>query len=242
MIVGATSAIAEQCARLWVREPVDLTLLGRDAARLERIAADLKVRSPHATIRVRTAEFSDPQGIQAAVAATFEPGAVDIALIAHGFLPDQELCQSDLPACRDALALNGISPVLYAEAFAQYMTEHDRGTLAVIGSVAGDRGRKSNYVYGAAKGMIDRYVQGLQHRFAGSGVSAVLLKPGPTRTPMTAHLDGSGLPLAPAEEVARKIVAAIDRKQPVAYVPGRWRWIMLILRHLPGAIFNRLNI
>jgi short-subunit dehydrogenase len=121
------------------------------------------------------------------------------------------------------------------------MATQNRGTVAVIGSVAGDRGRKSNYVYGAAKGLVDRYLQGLRHRFAGSGVKIAVIKPGPTDTPMTAHLKGS-TKLASVEAVARDIVDALARGKEVVYVPGKWRVIMLIIRHLPGFVFNKMNI
>ena len=243
VIVGATSAIAEHCARLWVEgSAVELLLLGRDATRLERVAADLRVRSPQSKIHTFTAEFLDPAAIQATVASVLVSGPVDIVLIAHGSLPEQLACQEDLQTCRDALEINAISPVLYAEAFVQGMAKADRGMLALIGSVAGDRGRKSNYVYGAAKGLVTRYAQGLQHRFAGSGVKVMLVKPGPTDTPMTAKLKEHGAKLAPVEIVAEKIVAAIDRGQTVLYVPGIWQVIMMVVRHLPRFVFNRLNI
>lgn len=242
-IVGATSAIAEHCARLWAQDkPIDLTLVGRDTARLERVAADLRVRSPASEVRVLQAEFLDPSAIGLTVDAIVAQGAVDIALIAHGALPQQSQCQEDLPACREALEVNGISPVLYAEAFAKHMAQGNHGTLAVIGSVAGDRGRKSNYVYGSAKGLVTRYAQGLQHRFAGTGVKVVLIKAGPTDTPMTAHLKRQGAKLAPVEDVAQGVVRAIERGDSVAYVPGRWRLIMWVIRHLPAFVFNRMDI
>ena len=132
--------------------------------------------------------------------------------------------------------------MLFAEAFAGHLANAGQGTLALIGSVAGDRGRKSNYVYGAAKGMVTRYAQGLQHRFAGSDVKIVLIKPGPTDTPMTAHLKAQGAKLTPVAEVAQKIVNAINRGQAVTYAPGKWRLIMWVIRHLPRGIFNKLNI
>ena len=243
VIVGATSAIAEHCARLWVKgKSVDLTLVGRDAARTERVAADLRVRSPQSEIRAVQAEFLDPVAIQAVVDAIIHQGTVDTVLIAHGSLPEQSTCQTDLSVSREALDINGISPVLYAEAFAGHMAKEHHGTLALIGSVAGDRGRKSNYIYGAAKGLIARYAQGLQHRFFGTGVKIVLIKPGPTDTPMTAHLKDQGAKLASVEDVARMIVDAIERKKPVAYVPGKWQLIMWVIRHLPAAVFNRMNI
>jgi len=122
------------------------------------------------------------------------------------------------------------------------MAQASHGTMALIGSVAGDRGRKSNYAYGAAKGMVTRYAQGLQHRFAGTGVRVVLVKPGPTDTPMTAHLKGQGAKLAPVESVAKHIVDGIAAGKPVVYAPGKWWLIMMVIRHLPSFIFNKMNI
>ena len=243
IIVGATSAIAEHCARLWVRDqPVELTLVGRDAVRSERVAADLRVRSPQSAIHVLQADFLDPAAIRACVDGIAAQGTIDLVLIAHGVLPEQGLCQENLQAGHDALQINAISPVLYAEAFAGHMAAADQGTLALIGSVAGDRGRKSNYVYGAAKGLVTRYVQGLQHRFAASGVNIVLIKPGPTDTPMTAHLKSTGAKLAPAEDVALGIVKGIASGKKLIYVPGKWQAIMMIIRHLPAFVFNKMDI
>jgi short-subunit dehydrogenase len=243
VIIGATSAIAEHCARLWLaRQPADLTLVGRDAQRIERVATDLKVRSPQSEIRVVQAEFLNPEAINVTVGDIVKSGRVDIVLIAHGSLPEQNECQNDLQPCRDALEINGVSPVLYAEAFAKEMEKANHGTIALIGSVAGDRGRKSNYVYGAAKGLVTRYVQGLQHRFAGAGVKVVLIKPGPTDTPMTAHVKSKGAQLAPVEGVAKQIVEGVEAGRPVVYAPGKWWLIMMVLRHLPAFVFNKMDI
>lgn len=243
IIIGATSLIAEHCARLWIQnQPVDLTLVGRDTQRIKRVAKDLKVRSPQSEIRVIQAEFLDPEAINATVEDIVKSGPVDIVLIAHGSMPEQTECQNDLQSCRDALDINGISPVLYTEAFAKRMEKANSGTIALIGSVAGDRGRKSNYVYGAAKGLVTRYAQGLQHRFAGTGVQVVLVKPGPTDTPMTAHLKGKGAKLAPVECVAKQIVDAVEAGTPVVYAPMKWWLIMIIIKHLPAFVFNKINI
>ena len=243
VIIGATSAIAEHCARLWLaKQQAELTLLGRDARRIERVATDLKVRSPQSEIRVVQAEFLDPEAINTTVLDIVKSGRVDIVLIAHGSLPEQSECQSDLQSCCDALEINGVSPVLYAEAFAKEMEKSNHGTIALIGSVAGDRGRKSNYVYGAAKGLVTRYAQGLQHRFASSGVKVVLIKPGPTATPMTVHLKEKGAKLAPVEGVAKQIVEGVEAGKPVIYAPGKWWLVMMIIRHLPAFVFNKMNI
>lgn len=243
VIVGATSAIAEHCARQWLAEgPATLTLVGRDAARTERVAADLRVRSPQSAIDVRTTDFESPRAIQALAETLAATGAIDIVLIAHGSLPEQPAVQTDLEANRAALQINAVSPVLFAEAFATPLQHAGRGTLAIIGSVAGDRGRRSNYVYGAAKGLVARYAEGLQHRFAGTAVRVVLVKPGPTATPMTAHLKNGGRALAPVDRVAADIVRAVARGTPVCYTPGKWALIMGVIRHLPRAVFNRMDI
>ncbi len=235
--------MATHCARLWAQNTaVDLVLVGRDLSRLERVAQDLKARSPESNVQTLTASFSGASAIQELVTELAAQQVIDVALIAHGSLGDQAESQSDLPRCHQELETNGVSPVLFAEAFAQVMAKADHGTLAVIGSVAGDRGRKSNYVYGAAKGLVTRYVQGLQHRFAGTNVKVVLIKPGPTETPMTAALTANGAKMASVQEVAQGIVAAIEKGTPVAYVPGKWRLIMMVIRHLPRFVFNKMNI
>ncbi len=242
-IIGATSLIAEHCARLWLAQGAQrLVLVGRDATRTAQLAVDLRLRSPQAQISVELCDFLQPEAIQACVARIVADGCPTQVLIAHGALPTQSECQSDLKTNQQALQLNGISPVLFAEAFAAHMERANRGSLALIGSVAGDRGRKSNYVYGAAKGLVTRYAQGLQHRLAASAVKVVLLKPGPTDTPMTAHLKTQGAALAPVQAVAVAIVRGMAAGRPVCYVPGKWRWIMLVVRHLPRFIFNKMDI
>lgn len=243
VIIGATSAIAEHCARLWVIEsPVDLILVGRNVAKMEMVASDLCVRSPLSSIKSLQADFVDPTKIQELIDGIVHDGLPDIVLIAHGSLPDQQACQENLDFTNDALIVNGISPVLFAEAFIKHMQKANAGTLAIIGSVAGDRGRKSNYIYGAAKGLVTRYAQGLQHRLSKTAVKVVLIKPGPTDTPMTAHLKQQGGSLASVEEVSRLIVVAIHQGKSLAYVPGKWALIMMIIRHLPTFIFNKMDI
>ena len=243
VIVGATSSMAEHCARLWVKEsPKNFVLLGRDQAKTELVAQDLRVRSAQSKITVQTTDFLDASSIREWAEGIVSEGLPDIVLIAHGSLPDQPTCQRDLALCRESLEVNGVSPVLFAEAFAGHMQQAGRGNLAIIGSVAGDRGRKSNYVYGAAKGLVTRYVQGLQHRFAGTNVKVVLIKPGPTDTPMTAQLKGQGAKLAEVSTVARRIVDGIARGVPVVYAPGKWALIMMIIRHLPRFVFNKMDI
>ena len=243
VIVGATSAIAQHCARLWsALGAVDLVLVGRNRPKLARVANDLIVRNPAANFTTIGVDFLDANAIAAVVGTIMQHGTVDVVLIAHGVLPDQTLCQNDLPSCAQALSINGLSPALFAEAFAGHLLQQGYGTLAIIGSVAGDRGRKSNYIYGAAKRLLRAYAEGLQHRFAGTAVRAVLINPGPTDTPMTAHLKQQGMRLAPVDVVAKQVVRALDRGALVAYVPWLWRYIMAVVCMLPASLFNRLPL
>jgi decaprenylphospho-beta-D-erythro-pentofuranosid-2-ulose 2-reductase len=243
VIVGATSAMAEHCARLWVGEsPKNMVLLGRDLAKTERVAQDLRVRSPQSIIAVQTTDFAKPAQIQAWVDQVCAAGVPDTVLIAHGTLPDQTACQQNLALNESVLQINGISPVLFAEAFAGHMEKSNSGKLAIIGSVAGDRGRKSNYVYGAAKGLVTRYAEGLQHRLAKTQVKVVLIKPGPTATPMTAALSGKGPKLADVADVASIIVKGVERSTSMVYAPQKWQIIMMVIRHLPRFIFNKMDI
>jgi short-subunit dehydrogenase len=243
VIIGATSAMAEHCARLWVQEkPVRLTLVGRDEARTQRVADDLRVRSPQSSVQVMTTDFVNPSAIQHTVNTITAQAPVNMVLIAHGVLSDQATCQDNVLACDVALQVNGVSPVLFAEAFAKPMVAANHGTIAIIGSVAGDRGRKTNYVYGSAKSLVSRYAQGMQHRLAHTGVEVVLIKPGPTDTPMTSDLKAKGQKMASVETVALDIVRGLNVHKSTIYTPCIWRYIMLIIIHMPNFIFNKLKI
>ena len=242
VVIGATSSIALACVKLWIDQGYrDFALVGRSIDRLDRMAGDLRVRCPELMIETIESHFDDPAVIQnTAQRAAAKP--IEIALVAHGMLPDQECCQRNLDLCRETLVVNGVSVVLFAEALANEIGKAGEGTLAVIGSVAGDRGRKSNYVYGSAKAMVEKYVEGLQHRFYRSGVRVVLIKPGPTETPMTQHLVEKGLKAASPDQVADVMVKKIGQAVPVFYVPLKWSFIMRFIRWIPRFIFNRLDI
>ena len=243
LIVGATSAIADQCARIWLQQtPCQLALVGRDQEKLNRQAQDLRIRSPQSLISTLVIDFSDATAIDHCLNQLYAESPLDTALVAHGMLPDQQRGQADLQYCKSSLEINAISPVLFTEAIVTRMQSSGQGTIGVIGSVAGDRGRQSNYIYGAAKGLIEKYVQGLQHRLAlaHSLVKVVLIKPGPTQTPMTAHLDSKGL--APVEQVAQDIVKAMARGQAVCYAPSKWRLIMAIVRNVPAWLFHKTKL
>ena len=244
VIIGATSLIAEHCTKLWAKnnQLENIILVGRTKLKLEALANDLSIRCPQTKISVIEIDFSNTKAIQETVDAICNNHRVDLVLIAHGALTNQIECQTNLDKILDAILVNASSHVLFAEAFASHMEKNNHGKLVIIGSVAGDRGRKSNYVYGAAKGFVTRYVQGLQHRLATTNVKVILVKPGPTDTPMTADLKSKGLALAPVEQVAKEIVKGVDKNTLLIYAPFKWQIIMLIIRHLPYFIFKKLDI
>ncbi|WP_217999740.1 SDR family NAD(P)-dependent oxidoreductase [Curtobacterium ammoniigenes] len=240
VIVGATSVIAQETLRARLASSnAEVHLIGRDADRLDAVRADLAVRLPSSSFTVEAFDLTDIDAIAAAATRLTEESAPELVLIAHGSLGSQERAQEDLRLAHEQLTVTGVSPALWMEAFADRMT---RGTIAVIGSVAGDRGRKSNYLYGAAKGLIERVAEGLQHRLAGSQVHVVLIKPGPTRTPMTDHLAQVGARLADAHDVGARVASAIAARRRTVYAPAIWRPIMLVVRSIPAPIFNRLDL
>lgn len=241
LIVGASSLIAEHCARVWAAEqPTEFVLVGRDAQKLQRVALDLQVRATSSAPRVVVADLLSAADVARVSDEAFAK-RVDVALVAHGMLPLQEQVQPDPNLLMRTLEVNGVSPCLWAEAIADRMERGGGGLLVVIGSVAGDRGRVSNYMYGAGKGMVERFVQGLQHRFAGTAVRVVLAKPGPTATPMHATIEARG-PVASPDSVARAIVAGAHSGARVIYTPKYWWLVMQVIRHLPFKVFAKLKI
>lgn len=240
LIVGATSGIAQHVARSYAEEGSNLYLLARNPERLETLARDLKVRGA-ARIATEGAELTDcdlHEGILSRAWKAF--GSFDVVLVAYGSLPDQGLCERDFSKTAEATQVNFLSVVSWLTLLANRLEKEGRGTIAVISSVAGDRGRKSNYVYGASKGALSIFLQGLRNRLYRSGVHVLTIKPGFVDTPMTAHLKKNFLFASP-EKVGRKIHRAIQKRKNVLYTPSFWRWVMAVIRHLPEAIFKRLN-
>lgn len=243
VVVGGGSKIAFECARVWAERGASLSLLARDAQKLEEALSDLRARSPHPErVTGEAMELADGQGQEEALArATVRMGGVDGVLIAYGSLPDQALCERQPDQAMEAWRVNGSSCARWALSAANRFEAQRGGVLAMISSVAGDRGRAKNYVYGAAKAMLSHLMAGLRIRMNAFGGRALDIRPGFVSTPMTAGLPQGAL-FAEAKSVARIIVKAMDDKDGVIYAPGFWRWIMLILKSLPYAIFKRLPI
>lgn len=241
-VFGATSAIAERVARRFAAKGARLFLVARDPARLERIAADLRLRGA-ASIATRAADLDDPTALAPMLEAMEAAiGVPELALLAFGTLGDQAAIARDVEATRRSLVTNFVSPACLLTALAGRMEAAGRGLIVVLTSVAGERGRASNYVYGAAKGGLSTFLEGLRHRLAPTGVQVLDVRPGPVATPMTAGLGLSGPLLAAPERVAADIERAIAKRRSVLYTPWFWRWIMLVIRALPEPIFHRTRL
>lgn len=242
LVFGATSAIAHAVARTYAAEGAHFFLVARNAQRLVAAAADLRVRGAGAVDRA-TADLADASGHAALVdRARAALGGVDVVLVAYGTLSDQAACVRDSALATCEISVNFLSAVSLLTDIANVLEAQRGGTVAVIGSVAGDRGRRTNYVYGSAKAGLGVFVEGLRHRLARYGVRVVLVKPGFVDTPMTAGLPKGGMLWARPETVARDIRRGIERDTAVVYTPWFWRWIMRVIRGLPDAVFQRLSI
>jgi decaprenylphospho-beta-D-erythro-pentofuranosid-2-ulose 2-reductase len=240
LVVGATSAMAAEAARIYAAHGARLFLTGRNSQRLEAVAEDLRVRG--AAVETAVLDATDRRRCEEVVEAAWTSfGGLDVALVAHGVLPNQARCQVSVADAVDAMEVNFLSTVALLTPLANRFEAARAGCIAVITSVAGDRGRQSNYVYGAAKGGLDRFLQGLRNRLFHAGVAVVTLKPGFVDTPMTAGLKQGPL-FASARRAGRAIHRAIERRRDVAYIPWFWRPIMAIIRALPEAVFKRLRL
>lgn len=241
LIIGVTSAIAEAVARLYATRGASMYLLARDRNRGEAIAQDLTVRGA-AEVRASTFDASD----LAAHAAVLETawaafGGFDMVLIAHGTLPDQPCCDADTDYALREFTVNGSSTIALANRIAQKLEAQGTGTLAVISSVAGDRGRASNCLYGAAKAAVTAYASGLRQRLNARGINVLTIKPGFVDTPMTAAFKKGALWAKP-DQVARGIVRAIDKRRGVVYLPWFWWGIMVVIRSIPEFVFRRIRL
>jgi decaprenylphospho-beta-D-erythro-pentofuranosid-2-ulose 2-reductase len=241
LALGATSGIAREALRCFAAEGAHLFLVARDAVKLTAIADDLKVRGA-AAVECLQADLADstlhPEILDRAFSIW---QGLDAALIAHGTLPNQRQAETNMSALRDAIDANYVSAVLWLAQLANRFEQQRSGVIAVIGSVAGDRGRKSNYIYGSAKAALTTYAAGLRLRLEPAGVHLVLIKPGWVSTPMTAHVKQNAL-FASAERAGRDVHNAIVEPRPVIYVPWFWKWLMLVIRLMPEPIFKKLNL
>ena len=241
LILGATSAIARSAARAFAEKGYSLYLAGRDAAELERLASDLQIRY---RVEVRYGVFeAEDYGSHAGFIERVgdEMGAVEGVLLAFGYLGDQRLATSDSAERVAVIARNLMGAVSLLEPVAAYLERQRSGFIIGISSVAGDRGRQSNYIYGSAKGGFTIYLQGLRNRLFHAGVRVMTVKAGFVDTGMTYGMPGLFLVASP-DHVGAEIVRALEKGRDVAYIPWFWRYIMLMLKLIPESLFKRLKL
>ena len=241
LALGATSAIAEATLRLFAERGARFFLVARSQDKLDSVAADLLTRGASG-VATHVMDLDDTAAHPAMLAAAAQSlGTIEMALLAHGILGDQAEAEASYPAAEAVFRTNFLSAVSLITWLANYFERMGHGTLAVISSVAGDRGRKSNYVYGASKGALNVFVDGVRNRIDRAGVQVLTIKPGFVATPMTAHLEWGPLFARPSQ-VAQGIVKAVEKRRDVVYLPAFWAVIMLILRMVPRRIFKKLNV
>lgn len=242
LIIGATSAIAHSCARLWAKQGAGFFLVARSAEKLAANAADLTGLGAN-SVATFTMDATDSQChktmLEECVATLSQ---IDILLIAHGTLPDQQRCEQDVTYALQEFENNCTSVIALLTLLAGQFEKQRCGTMAVISSVAGDRGRQSNYLYGSAKAAISAFCEGLRARMFKLGVHVMTIKPGFVDTPMTQGLDLPKALLKTPDFVAKTILEGIEKRRNTLYTPGIWAVIMLIIRGIPGPIFKRLSL
>jgi len=243
VVYGATSAIAFQSLKLMAKSGVKFALAGNNLEKLNIIADDLRARGAE----IKLLEAFDALDIQKHTSfarnAQNALKSIDLLFIAHGTLPDNELLRVNNIEANKHFAINCNSVISLITSFTSIFEKQNSGTISIISSVAGDRGRQSNFLYGSAKGALSLYLDGLRNYYKSRNmnIKVVNIKPGMVSTPMTADLPPSPL-FANVETVAQGIVKAIKSGKEVAYIPGFWKIIMLIIRNIPRAVFDKLKL
>lgn len=240
VVMGATSLIAQETMKNFGRD-CSFVLAGRDGEKLETVKNDLVARG-YRNVYSFTVEASEHQRFHTLLEfAVNTLGGIDLLFVAHGSLHEQSLLEKDLDLIPVELNTNFVSAATLCSLFADYFEKRKKGRIAVISSVAGDRGRQSNYIYGSAKAGLSAYLQGLRNRLSHSGVDVLTIKPGIITTPMTAHMPDGPLN-TDARKAGKLIHKAIIKNKDTAYIPGFWRIIMLIVKLIPERIFKKMKL
>jgi short-subunit dehydrogenase len=241
LVLGATSGIAEATCRIWAAEGARLFLVARNAEKLAAVATDLRTRgASYVDTAVADLDNTDQHPTLLAHAVNSLTG-LDVAYLTYGILGDQAKAEQDFNTAAQIIYTNYMAPVSLLTWLANFCVQRHAGTLAVISSVAGDRGRKSNYLYGSSKAGLSAFLGGLRNRIDREGVTVLNIKPGPVKTAMTSAMKGSEK-FADVDKVAQSIVKAIDKPKDVLYVPFQWQPIMFVIRNIPERIFKKLNL
>ena len=241
LIIGATSTIAEQCGRIWAAKGDAMHLVARNEQHIQAIASDLKVRGASA-VTTYCLDLNDMDKHEELLDITdVKLDRLDIVLIAHGTLSNQKSCELSVEETLQEIQTNALSTISLLTLIANRFEARKSGTICVISSVAGDRGRVSNYVYGSSKAMVTAFTSGLRQRLYKSNVSVVTIKPGFVDTPMTSEFK-KGFLWAKPSAVAEKIVRAIENKEAEVYVPRFWALIMMLIKSIPNFIFRKISL
>ncbi len=241
LILGATSAIAQAAARLLADRGASFFLIARDPYKLGAVVSDLQTRGAKAVFSL-TADLDNLDDHASMVQSAVQIlGTIDMALLAHGVLGNQKAAEQDFAVADAIYRTNFLSPASFITLLANYFEDRGTGCLAVISSVAGDRGRRSNYVYGASKGALSILLDGVRNRVDRAGVQVLTIKPGFVATPMTAHLPRGPL-FAEPRTIGRGILRAVASRRDTVYLPGFWRLIMFAVRGIPERVFKSMNM
>jgi decaprenylphospho-beta-D-erythro-pentofuranosid-2-ulose 2-reductase len=241
LVLGATSAIAMATLRLYAHPNRHFMLVARNGDRLAAVAQDVLARGAFA-VDTWVMDLDNTEAhVELLSTAVQRLGTIDLALIAHGVLGDQAAAEARFDVAAAILHTNFMATVSLITWLGNYFETQQSGTLAVISSVAGDRGRKSNYVYGASKGALNIFLDGLRNRIDRAGVQVLTIKPGFVATPMTAHVEQNALFASP-EDVGLGIIKAVKKRKDVVYLPWFWTLIMFLVRAVPRRVFKKMNM
>ena len=239
LILGATSDMAQAVAKRFVAEGWSLTLAARNMKLQEPVAGDLRVRSNAdiTTVQFDATDFSGHQRFYESLET--KPDAV---ICVFGYMGDQLLARTNLDEVRKTIDVNYTGAVSILNVVADDFEKRGQGAIIGVSSVAGDRGRQSNYIYGSAKAGFTAYLSGLRNRFAKTSVHVMTVKPGFCRTKMTESLELPAVLTAEPEQVANAIFNGLEDKRNVVYTLWMWRWIMLVIKCIPEFIFKKLGM
>ncbi len=241
VIIGATSAIAQNFAELLAVRKSRFLLVGRNHEKLDTIKSHLIVMGAEEVFTL-TQDIGNIKNYSDFVNTLVKTlGSIDLITVAHGTLPDQKQLEKSPEASLKEININALCTIGILTDIANLFEKQKSGVICVIGSVAGDRGRRSNYIYGTAKAMLATFCEGLRHRLSPFGIQVITIKPGFVDTPMTQSLPKSPLWAQPMD-IAKGMLCAIEKHKNVVYLPFFWRYIMLIIKSIPNSIFNKMNI
>ncbi|HVV19757.1 MAG TPA: decaprenylphospho-beta-D-erythro-pentofuranosid-2-ulose 2-reductase [Pseudonocardiaceae bacterium] len=240
LLLGGTSEIGLAVAQSFAKaRPLRVILAGRPGPRID--AAAEKLRANGSTVTVLPFDARRPETHSEVIEKAFADGDIDVTVVAFGVLGDQEAAWTDAEAARELAEVNYVGAVTTGVALADRLRRQGHGSLVALSSVAGERPRRSNFVYGSTKAGLDAFYTGLTEALRPAGIAVSVIRPGFVHSRMTEGLRAAPLSQTP-EQVAAIVVDAVRSRREQAWAPGALRWVMVVLRHLPRAVFRRLPV